>query len=300
MSLVSPDLLPLSTLVLGRFRVTGVLARGGQSMVYGVEDDEGRQLALKVNRPDTTDPHNRERLKQEGELLIRLDSPAIVSFVAAGTDPDTGLYCLVVHRVPGVPLSEVVGRGEVLAPADALSVLEQLAGALAEVHAAGQVLRDLTPAQVLCCRKPDGVCAVLVDLGFARSIGGETGLTDPACVAGTPGYLAPETLDAATLTPLADVYSLAAVAYGLLAGQAPFTGMGAEAALAAQYAGLVPPVPLHCGLGQPLRQRLDDFFKLALSPEPQLRPETPAALVAGLADCFSTGPSGWARLWNRR
>jgi len=280
--------------------VTGLLARGGQSTVYGVEDEDGRKLALKVNRPDATDPHNRTRLAQESALLKRLDSTAIVGFVEAGTDADSGLFCLIVDRVAGVPLSAVVSRGEVLSPADTLLLLGQLAGALEEVHAHGHVLRDMTPAQVLCSRGPNGLQAVLVDLGFARNMRDGTGLTDPASVAGTPGYLAPEMLDASVPTPRADVYSLAAVAYGLLAGSAPFDGMQAEALLAAQYAGAVPSLPPDCDVKPGVRSRLDDLFRRALSPDAQARPATPSAFVAEFAAAGDVRPSLWFRLWNRR
>jgi eukaryotic-like serine/threonine-protein kinase len=269
-------------------------------MVYGVIDNEGRQLALKVNRPGTVDPNCRARLEQEAALLNQLNSPSIVSFVEAGEDSASGLFCLVVERVAGVPLSEVVSRGETLSPADSLVVLGQLAEALMAIHALGQVLRDLTPAQVLCNRGPRGLKAVLVDLGFARSSSDGTGLTDPASVAGTPGYLAPEMLDASIPTPSADVYSLAAVAYGLLAGVAPFAGLGPEAALAAQYAGIIPPMPVDCAIDSSQRERLDGLLCQALSPDPAARPETPGEFVKGLAAVLTVATSPWFRPWNRR
>jgi serine/threonine protein kinase len=269
-------------------------------VVYGVTDEWGRQLALKVNRPDSPDPSSRARLEQEAMLLSQLDSPAIVTFVEAGEDSASGLYCLVVERVAGVPLSEVVGGGEPLSPDDCLVVLRQLAEALTAIHAVGQVLRDLTPAQVLCRRGPSGLDAVLVDLGFARSSREDTGLTDPAAAVGTPGYLAPEMLDASTPTPQADVYSLAAVAYGLFSGMAPFGGMGPEAALAAQYAGIIPSLAADCGLGPHQREGLDELLSQALSPNPADRPESPGEFVSKLAAVLSRAPSPWSRLWNRR
>ncbi len=297
MSPVFPGPLALSSCVLGRFRVTGLLARGGQSLVYGVADDRGRKLALKVSRTDTADPHNRARLEQEAALLQQLDSPSIVRFVEAGMDAPSGLFCLVVEQVPGVPLAEVVGDGEVLGREDVLSVLRQIAVSLAELHALGHVLRDLTPSQVLCSRGPEGLRAVLVDLGFARHMSAETGLTDPASVAGTPGYLAPEMIDASIPTPRSDVYSLAAVGYFLIAGFCPFGGLRAEAALAAQYAGQVRPLSPGCGLPREVRQRVDRVFRRGLSPDPDSRPGTPGGFVDELAAALYSASSLWTRLW---
>lgn len=182
-----------------------------------------------------------------------------------------------------------------MAPDDLLSVLRQMADALTEIHSLGHVLRDLTPSQVLCSRGQDGLRAVLVDLGFARRMSTDTGLTDPASVAGTPGYVAPEMMDASMPTPRADVYSLAAVGYFLLAGFSPFAGLRAEAALAAQYAGQVRPLPVAPHLGAEARRRVDELFSRSLSPNPELRPGSPGAFVDELDGALNSGVSFWSR-----
>ncbi len=277
-----PGPLQLSAVVLGRFRITGVLARGGQAMIYAAEDVTGRALAAKVVRMDTADPYGETRLAREGALLARLNHPHIVTFVAAGLDGPSNRQCVITHRVPGIPLSFVVARGERLEPRGVVAVVEQLAGALEAVHALGHVVRDLTPSQVIVDPTPEGPNAVLVDLGLARKPMEESPLTDPAAVAGTPGYLAPEMLDGEGPNAVADVYSLGALAYAMVAGRGPFAGLSPTASLAAQYAGLVPALGELPGVPPRTVRRLGALLERALSPDPAHRPASPTEFARAL------------------
>jgi serine/threonine protein kinase len=285
------DSIPVGSTLLGRYRVTGVLARGGQAVVYAARGPDGESLAVKVGRPEGFDLRADERLRLEAEVLAAVDSPGVVRLVEAGVDGPTGAFCLVEALVPGVSLGAVLERGERLSPGEVLSLLEQVATALAAIHATGYVMRDLSPAQVLVARDGPGLRAVLVDLGLARPTTPDTGLTDPAAVAGTPGFVAPELAERQTPTPAADVYSLAVLAYALLAGRMPFGGPTAETVVAAQLAGAVPPIPPESGLGRAARRSLQDELVRALSPRPEERPSSPGELVVRLRTVLGSRPT---------
>lgn len=280
-----PGPLTLSCVVLGGYRIVGVIARGGQAMVYAAQDPHGKPLVVKVPRTDSPDPHANERLAREARLLAQLDHPHIVRYVDGGRDRQSGLYCLVEARVAGVSLDHVVNRRESLSPRDLTVLVGQIASALDAVHGCGHVIRDLTPAQIVAQQRGQGINGTLVDLGLARRTAVASDLTDPAAVAGTPGFVAPEMLEGAAPTPAADVYSLGALAYALLTGRTPFDGLSPEACLAAQFAGHIP----SSGQGEPF----DSLCAEALSPDPGERPESPFAFASRLAGCLDFPTSLW-------
>jgi serine/threonine-protein kinase len=108
----------------------------------------------------------------------------------------------------------------------ALRLLGQVASALWAVHRRDIVHRDVKPQNMLigCCREPDEH-ALLTDFGIAKALTATHSLTGVGAI-GTPAYMAPEICRGHPATPLSDQYSLSCVAYELLAGQPPFSGVG--------------------------------------------------------------------------
>ena len=163
------------------------------------------------------------------------------------------------------------GTGGPLPPAQVAELAEALASALAAVHAAGVVHRDVTPANVLL--GPAG--PALIDFGLAHHHDDDR-LTRTGLVSGTAGYVAPEVIDGAEPTAASDDWGLAATLAFAATGHAPFgTGMGA---ISATLAGDVrPDVPL--------------TLARALTAAPQFRP-SPGALARALADEDQTAVLG--------
>ncbi|MGE0711348.1 MAG: protein kinase [Planctomycetota bacterium] len=202
------------------YRVLERIAGHGQGEVYLAEDPQGRRVALK--RWKLPSP----RAARELEALARLSTPGIVRVLGSAEDEALGLPCLIMEHVEGAPL---LGDGERLPPREAARLARDVAVALAEVHAAGLVHRDVKPANVLV--RPSGA-VVLVDFGVVKDTRGgpDVGLTaSGAAPVGTLPYMSPEQLGLIAQEPdtRCDVYGLGATLYQCLTGAVPFETDGA-------------------------------------------------------------------------
>jgi serine/threonine protein kinase len=277
------DSKPPGTLLLGRFRLAGFLAAGGQADVH-VAIDEQTQARRAVKIARAADPAAQARLRLEADVLSRVSSPHVVPYVASGDETEAGGFCLVEQLVPGAPLGMLLPAGRPVPLEQAQAILVQVAAGLEALHAVGFIMRDLTPAQILVERVGGGLRCVLVDLGLTRPLDGLSELTDPRMAAGTPGWVAPELIAGGQATPAADSYSLAVLAYRLLTGSAPFEAARPEAVLALQMAEEAAPlVPVWPGLRGAAAAEVAGFFRRCLSADPAVRPASPGAFVAALA-----------------
>lgn len=200
------------------YELLGELGRGGMGLVYkAVETRLKRTVALKTLRPGA-DPAERTRLKREAEAAAGLAHPNVVPIYAVFEDGPR-LY-LAMEYLSGGTLAEKI-RGEPLPAGEAAALLEPLARAVAYAHANGVVHRDLKPQNVLLAA--DGTPKV-ADFGLAKR-DGDDDLTRTGVIAGSPAYMAPEQASGSkAVGAAADVWSLGAMLYELLAGRPPFRG----------------------------------------------------------------------------
>ncbi|MBG0850349.1 protein kinase [Streptomyces spinoverrucosus] len=206
------------------FRLLRRLGAGGMGVVYLGRTDAGALAAVKVIRGESAgDVDFRARFAREVELARRVDNPWVVPVLDA--DAEAREQWLATAFVPGPALSEaVVAHGPL--PTRAVGVLGGLlAEALAAVHTAGLVHRDVKPGNVLLV--PDG--PRLIDFGIARAAG-DTALTASGLVVGTPGFLAPEQAEGRPASPASDVFALGCVLAYAATGTPPF-GTGTPDAL---------------------------------------------------------------------
>jgi serine/threonine protein kinase len=208
-----------------RYRVIRRLGSGGMATVWLAEDERlGRDVAIKRLNTDAPE-ESLARFRREARLGATLNHPNFVSvFDTIATDEGA---LIVMEYVPGESLEDLSKRGP-LDPDRVVAILRQAADALDHAHSHGVVHRDIKPANILV--RDDGTVK-LADLGIARAIDA-TQITAEGKVIGTVAYMAPERFEAAGRGgPASDVYSLAAVAYELLAG-APVdtTGVGGRQA----------------------------------------------------------------------
>ena len=208
---------------LGRFRIKERLGAGAFGAVYRAHDPQlGRKVALKVPHPGSlTEPRLAERFLREGRAAAGLHHPHIVPVFDAGQDG--AVHYLAAAFIPGRSLAQEVADGPLAFPRTA-EVVRQLAEALAYAHARGVVHRDVKPANVLLDEQGR---LHLADFGLAhRTDEGAEALTREGAVLGTPAYMAPEQAAGQHGEPLpaSDQYSLGAVLYELLTGEAPFSG----------------------------------------------------------------------------
>lgn len=287
---------------LDRYFITGILASGGQAVVYSGEDlRTAEKVAVKVARTRGLDGKGGERLELEAKVLAAVRSRFVARFKAAGHDPQMGCFCLVEELVPGVSLAMLMDRTEQLTLEEILGILEQVAEGLEALHRTGHIMRDLTPGQVMVDGSGGHVRAKLIDLGLSRSLSEPSDLTDPFHMAGTPGYTAPELATAKPIGPSADTYSLAALAYEMLGGAPPFPTVAPEAILALQLSNSFSPLQGGRMVREGRLGRVERVLFGALQAEPEARPGKPGRFVADLqAALGARRKGGWLGRWFRR
>jgi len=243
---------------LARYEVKERIGRGGMGEVWRVYDrDLRRELAMKVLRSRASDGRRLRRFLHEAQLTARLDHPGIVPVHDLGVD-ETGRLWFTMPLVRGQTLSGIFERTRAERDASgrsrSLEVILKLCDTIAFAHAAGVVHRDLKPSNVMVGRFGE---AYVVDWGLAIARGSADsqdatvvpvesgGVESAGDVVGTPAYMAPEQAAGEEVGVRADVYSLGAILYELLAGRRPYQAheaSGFDAVLAAVRAG--PPLDL--------------------------------------------------------
>ena len=220
----------------GRYRLGGLLGRGGMAEVYQARDEVlGRQVAVKVFRPDTAIPEEEARQRAEVTLLASLTHPGLVAVYDAGTDstePTNPRSYLVLELISGPTLAQHLTHGR-MAAASVAEMAAQLAEALGYVHSRHVVHRDVKPANVLlsyASHRPGELTAKLTDFGIARLLD-STHVTSYGMTVGTANYLSPEQAQGLELTVASDVYSLGLVLLESLTGNRVYPGHGVTAAL---------------------------------------------------------------------
>ncbi|WP_144760914.1 serine/threonine-protein kinase [Curtobacterium sp. 9128] len=213
----------------GRYRVTGTLGHGGMASVYRAVDEQlGREVAVKVFRMGAVDHGERARAESEIHVLAGLRSPALVTLYDAALDDADGDSYLVMELVPGSDLATRLREGP-LDRATTARVGAQVADGLAAVHAQGIVHRDVKPANVLL--EADGAHVKLADFGIAL-LRDAARVTGTGTVVGTAAYIAPEQVLGHPVTGKADVYALGLMLLESLSGRQPFPGTAVESATA--------------------------------------------------------------------
>jgi len=213
----------------GRYRVTGTLGHGGMASVYRAVDEQlGREVAVKVFRIGAVDHGERARAEAEIQTLAALRSPSLVTLYDAALDDVDGDSYLVMELVPGSDLDTRLREG----PLDTTTTARmgaQVAEGLAAVHAQGIVHRDVKPANVLL--ESDGEHVKLADFGIAL-LRDAARVTGTGTVIGTAAYIAPEQVLGREITGQADVYALGLMLLQSLTGTRPFPGTAVESATA--------------------------------------------------------------------
>jgi serine/threonine protein kinase len=198
-----------------------------------------------------------EALRQDANLLTEVEHPNVVRVYAWLTVHDQ--HYLVMQYVSGGSLADLLKTEGPLDWQRAARYVADVGEGLVEVHARGIVHRDVKPANILWDPRKDE--ALLTDFGIAAR------LTEPASVAGSIPYMAPEAYDGRVL-PSLDVYSLAATLYHLVTGSAPFAGPGISEFRQQIRRGLPDPDPRATGIPEPLER----IIRKALAADPQSRP----------------------------
>ncbi|MER7142302.1 protein kinase [Streptomyces xanthochromogenes] len=202
--------------VVGSFRLHRRLGAGGMGVVYLGSDRRGQRVALKVIRPDLAeDQEFRSRFAREVSAARRIRGGCTARLVAADLEAERPWFAT--QYVPGPSLHDKVAEEGPLTAAEAAAIGAALSEGLVAVHEAGVVHRDLKPSNILLSPKGPRI----IDFGIAWATGAST-LTHVGTAVGSPGFLAPEQVRGAAVTPATDVFSLGATLAYAAMGDSPF------------------------------------------------------------------------------
>ena len=208
----------------GPYVLLGRLGSGGMGRVYLARSPGGRQVAVKVIRPQLAEDDSfRARFAREVSAARKVGGLFTAQVVDA--DLDSPVPWLVTAYVPGASLTEAVEQQGPLPPTTVLALAAGLAEGLSAIHAAGVIHRDLKPSNVLLA--PDG--PRIIDFGISSAAGAPS-LTGTGLMIGSPGFMSPEQAEGMPVGPSSDIFSLAGVLVFASRGEGPF-GSGDTAAL---------------------------------------------------------------------
>jgi eukaryotic-like serine/threonine-protein kinase len=275
---------------LGSYRLEALLGRGGMGEVWRASHRVlARPAAVKLIRPDSLGDDASSvgvRFEREAQAIASLQSPNTVALYDFGSTQD-GMLFYVMELLDGVDLEELVRQYGPLPAGRVTHLIRQACASLAEAHVRGIIHRDIKPANIYLCRHAlEHDVVKILDFGLVRRLasnGSASGAvaTNRDLVAGTPAYLAPESIMEGVVDGRADLYALGCVAFWLLTGRVVFETPTATATLVA-HARDAPPRPSSLA-PFPLPAALDQLVLDCLAKDPAARPQSAEVLADRLA-----------------
>ncbi|MFS8070293.1 MAG: serine/threonine-protein kinase [Byssovorax sp.] len=281
----------------GKYFVTRVIGRGGMGVVVEAKLAElHERVAIKVlHRRYLDNAEARARFQHEARAAVRIRGEHSARLLDVGTTA-AGVPFIVMELLEGADLSQILRAGLLPVQESVLYILQACEG-MAEVHAHGIVHRDLKPGNLFVTRRPDGTPLVKVlDFGIAKSTmalnDGERAVTMTLVALGTPLYMAPEQIRSSrNVDARADVWSLGAILYELLAGRAAFGG-NSVANITAQVLETQPPSV--AAVRPEVSPELDRALGRALAKKPEQRFVDVAAFAKAIAPFAGDGGQAYA------
>ncbi|MFL6208344.1 MAG: SUMF1/EgtB/PvdO family nonheme iron enzyme [Pyrinomonadaceae bacterium] len=272
-----PELDPLVGQTLdGKYELLARLGEGGMGAVYRARRIHiGDEVALKVLlRKFVADASLVERFRREARAAAALRHPNVVVIYDYGEarNEDAPAY-IVMELVEGDSLRELLRREERLAPERAVALMRDICAGVGAAHRRQIFHRDLKPDNVIVLPPDEDrerETVKVVDFGIAklRDAAGAPTLTQTGVVMGTPHYMSPEQCRGEMLDARADVYSLGAILYEMLAGAPPFTAASLMGVLTKHITEAPPPLPADASVPP----ALDSLIMRALAKDPAARP----------------------------
>lgn len=259
--------------VVERFRILRQLGRGGMGTVFLAEDTLlHRQVALKF--PLERFGSELSRFQREAETLAKLDHPNICPIYDVSLTHTKPFLAL--KYVTGETLETRLKQGPV-EPRQAVEWCVTILGALTAAHQQNVIHRDLKPANVMI--DSNGMLW-LMDFGLSKILANVTLLSEDGSLCGTPGYMAPEQIDAKLggIGPQTDIYSLGVVLYQMLTGRLPFCGSLQEVLGQTLYSEVESPSKVNPAIDP----RMDAICAKAMAKTPNARFSSAHEFVAAL------------------
>jgi len=276
------------------YEVIRKLGEGSHGILYEAEQVElKRRVAMKRLRPELRGrPRMVERFAREAQVCGRLNHPNVVTVHDSGAD-ESGPF-IAFELLLGETLLDRGRREAPLPETVVLDIVDETLLGLGSAHACGIVHRDVKPANVFLCVRPDGSTTVkLLDFGIAKTPSREslTGLTNPGDVVGSFAFMAPEQLFQKEVDGRADLYSVGVCMYMLLSGVKPFDASTVQDLILQTRQ---TPTPLHHRMPS-LSPELSATVHRALEREPKDRFASAEEMRVALAACRGISRSAWGR-----
>jgi serine/threonine-protein kinase len=250
-----------------RYTVEREIGRGAAARVFLAQDQQGRQVALKILHPELAISVTAQRFLREISMLSQLQHPHIAQMLDYGELDMLVYYAM--RFIEGPNLRVYLERERRCGLDDAVRHASEMLDALDAAHALGIVHRDVKPENIIL--SPEG--AVLLDFGIARAVAvsGNERLTRSGFTVGTSAYMSPEQVNGGDLDQRSDIYSLGCVLFECLAGQPPFHNP-LEAAVLKMHAEV--PAPDLRKLRKDIPRPLAEAVGKALAKDPRDRWQT--------------------------
>ncbi|MEY4754070.1 MAG: hypothetical protein RJA44_1745 [Pseudomonadota bacterium] len=208
----------------GRYQIVDKLGRGGMATVYRAYDPKiERSVAIKfLHAALSEDEEHSMRFLREARAAGNLSHPNIVTVYDVGEI--NGRPYMAMELLDGVPLSDLMVKGQLLPLKDVLEIGIQLAQALDYAHSRGVVHRDIKPGNIMRLRNSNTVKVTDFGIAHVKSSASSTGSghTRVGDVIGTPQYMSPEQAMGHAIDGRSDLFAVGIVLYQLLAGERPF------------------------------------------------------------------------------
>ena len=252
---------------IGEYRVDGLLGKGGMGYVYSAFDPNlQRKVAIKTILPTlATDEEIVERFLREARMVAQLSSDSICHIYSLGRLPESDLPYFVMEFIEGTSLQEKLHNSGTFAAVAAVEIIKEAATALNIAYEKGIIHRDIKPANIMI--ELNGSVKV-TDFGLAKLVEGGQELTGKDVIVGTPHYMAPECALGEKCDHRADIYSLGATLFHMVAGRVPFDGPSALSVLNKHANSPIPPLR---EINASVPQRLVTIVERMLAKKPEDR-----------------------------
>jgi len=269
---------------LGQYTLEEKLGEGAMGVVYRARHAMlARPTAVKLLMPEKFGEANLARFEREVQLTAQLTHPHTVTIFDYGRTPD-GVFYYAMELLEGAALDRIIEVGGPQEPARVAYIMDQVAAALSEAHSKGLIHRDIKPANIILTQQggePD--VARVVDFGLVKSIrdGDDPNLSTTGAIAGTPYYMAPESILAyQEIDARTDLYALGAVCYFMLTGEPVFKGK--DAGEICTHHVHTEPIPPSKRRERPVPADLESLVLACLRKDPDQRPASAGHLRARL------------------
>lgn len=269
--------------VIGNNRISRKIGQGGMCSVYLARHTLlDVPVALKLISTQMLGPDDSETAKRflrEAKYVAKIKHPNVVSLMDAGKDDKRGFYYIALEYMDGGSVGDIIRTKGPMDEREALKIITATANAISIAFQFNIVHRDIKPDNIMLSK--DGSIK-LADLGLAKETHAEASLTDTECheIMGSPAYMSPEQIrNFASVDIRADIYSLGATMFHMLAGKPPFDG---ETSVNVLMSSLNEESPTLSSLRKEISPEMESLCHKMMDKNPDCRYQNPAELIEAI------------------